>query len=130
MPCRASCGPASPASPWPSSANATARTPISASSPRPTTISPPPSGAEEPPAMPRQDAEAATTALAERLHRTARSALRQHRPREALPSLDRLRHLPGQAGIAEALRAEALLALHQPEDADAAAAAALRDAPD
>jgi len=44
--------------------------------------------------------------------------------------LDRLRTLPGVRGTAEALRAEALLQLARFEEADAAAEAALAEAPD
>ena len=69
---------------------------------------------------PPQDA-----ALAERLAGRARLALRERRPAEALPLLDRLRRLPGQAGAAAALRAEAQLELAAFQEADEAAAEAL-----
>jgi predicted TPR repeat methyltransferase len=78
--------------------------------------------------MLRQDDGASPSppaALAERLASAARTALRAQRPREALPSLDRLRLLPGEAARAAALRAEALLELGQAEAADEAAATAL-----
>ncbi len=77
--------------------------------------------------MPRQDDGASLPAgdLAARLAAVAVAALRARRPKEALPSLDRLRLLPGEAGRAAALRAEALLALGEAEAADGAAAEAL-----
>lgn len=68
-------------------------------------------------------------ALAERLAGRARAALRERRPAEALPALDRLRRLPGQAGGAEAMRAEALLELGRYHEADEAAEAALAGDP-
>jgi predicted TPR repeat methyltransferase len=77
----------------------------------------------------QDDGTTAPAPLADRLHQAALAALQHHRPREALPSLDRLRRLPGQAGLAEALRAEALLALGLTAEADAAAADALQDSP-
>ena len=72
-----------------------------------------------------QAAAPETAALAARLFASAEEALRRRRPAEALPVLDRLRALSGEAGAAEALRAEALLQLARFEEADAAAAAAL-----
>ncbi|MBX9699768.1 MAG: methyltransferase domain-containing protein [Acetobacteraceae bacterium] len=68
--------------------------------------------------------------LTTRLTRAAVTALEQRRPGEALPSLDRLRLLPGQSGLAAALRAEALLALGRSAEADGAAAEALEERPD
>ena len=80
---------------------------------------------------PRQDDGApATEALARRLAQTAMAALERRQPAEALPSLERLRLLPGQTGLAAALRAEALLALGRSAEADLAAAEALAQAPD
>lgn len=77
--------------------------------------------------MPRQDDGAShpNGDLAARLAAVAVAALRAHRPKEALPSLDRLRLLPGEAGRAAALRAETLLALGEAAAADGAAAEAL-----
>lgn len=68
--------------------------------------------------------------LAMRLTETAVSALQRSRPAEALPSLDRLRLLPGRSGTAAALRAEALLALGRPEEAELASVEALEDRPE
>jgi predicted TPR repeat methyltransferase len=68
-------------------------------------------------------------ALAARLTSTAVAALHDRRPIEALPSLDRLRILKGQAGKAAALRAEALLALGRATEADAASDMALQESP-
>jgi predicted TPR repeat methyltransferase len=80
--------------------------------------------------QPRQDdGEPINQALASRLAASAVAALEGRRPLEALPSLARLRLLPGQVGLAEALRAEALMSLGRPEEADGAAAAALEDRP-
>ena len=80
--------------------------------------------------MPRQDDGAPdTTGLTARLMQAAVSALEQRQPIEALPSLDRLRLLPGQSGVAAALRAEALLALGRSAEADGAAAEALEANP-
>ena len=81
--------------------------------------------------MLRQDDGAPdTTGLTARLMQAAVSALEQRQPIEALPSLDRLRLLPGQSGIAAALRAEALLALGRSAEADGAAAEALEASPE
>lgn len=80
--------------------------------------------------LPRQDDGApAHPDLATRLTRAAVTALEARRPSEALPSLDRLRLLPGQGGLAAALRAEALLALGRADEADAAAQEALSHDP-
>lgn len=67
--------------------------------------------------------------LAARLLAGARLLLQEGRPQEVLPMLDRLGLLPGLAGAAAALRAEALLGLDRLEEAAEAADAALEDRP-
>lgn len=74
-------------------------------------------------------AEAAAT-LAARLHAGARRLLRDHRPEEALPMLDRLAMLPGHDAAAAILRAEALAALERLPEAEAAADRALAADPE
>lgn len=67
--------------------------------------------------------------LGVRLHASARQLVREHRPAEALPMLDRLARLPGLDGAAAILRAEALAALEQLPAAEAAADLALAGDP-
>ena len=80
---------------------------------------------DSPPGFAPQDADD----LAARLTATALRALEERRPQEALPALDRLRRLPMQAAAAEALRAEALLALGRADEAEVAASLALAASP-
>ncbi|GGC47506.1 hypothetical protein GCM10011504_27420 [Siccirubricoccus deserti] len=82
---------------------------------------------DRPAAMPAASraVPAAAPALATRLLDRARLLLRQGRPGEALPILDRLVRLPGGDTAALLLRAEALLGLGRPDAAEAAATAAL-----
>ena len=61
----------------------------------------------------------ANPALAVRLHAGARQLLRDRRPGEALPMLDRLARLPGLERPAALLRGEALAALGRAALADA-----------
>ncbi|WP_149535338.1 methyltransferase domain-containing protein [Siccirubricoccus phaeus] len=63
--------------------------------------------------------------LAGRLAGRARTLLRQRRPEEALPLLDRLERLPGEEAGAALLRAEALLGLRRAVAAEQAADTAL-----
>lgn len=82
------------------------------------------------PALPHPRAPSpADPGLADRLLDHARLMLRKCRPLEALPMLDRLNRLPGMAGAAATLRAEALLGIGRLEAAEDAAAAALAEAP-
>jgi predicted TPR repeat methyltransferase len=76
-----------------------------------------------------QGATAPQQALATRLHAGARQMVRQQRPAEALPMIDRLARLPGLDGPAAILRAEALAALGQLPEAEAAADRALATDP-
>ncbi|MEN0075547.1 MAG: methyltransferase domain-containing protein [Paracraurococcus sp.] len=73
-------------------------------------------------------APAPATPVTDRLAEQARLLLRDGRAEEALPMLDRLRHLGAPA--AAALRAEAMLQLHRLEEAETAADAALLEAED
>jgi len=79
--------------------------------------------------MPNEIAIAPQPVLAARLHAGARRLMRERRPEEALPMLDRLARLPGLDAPAAALRAEALAALGQFAAAEAAADLALASAP-
>ncbi|MBL6454521.1 tetratricopeptide repeat protein [Belnapia sp. T6] len=72
----------------------------------------------------------ANSALAVRLHAGARQLLRDRRPGEALPMLDRLARLPGLERPATLLRGEALAALGRLEEAEAAADLALAQDPE
>ncbi|RYI79500.1 MAG: tetratricopeptide repeat protein, partial [Acetobacteraceae bacterium] len=67
--------------------------------------------------------------LGPRLHANARQLVRDHRPEEALPMLDRLARLPGLDAAAAILRAEALAALDRLPEAEAAADLALAKDP-
>ena len=66
-------------------------------------------------------------ALADRLQARARGLVRDGKAVEALPFLDRLARIPGHAGDAAAVLAEALLVLGRPAEAEAAASAMLSD---
>jgi predicted TPR repeat methyltransferase len=79
--------------------------------------------------VPNGVATAPQQALAVRLHAGARRLVRERRPEEALPMLDRLARLPGLDAPAAALRAEALAALGQWAAAEAAADLALAHDP-
>ena len=79
--------------------------------------------------MPNETAIAPQPVLAARLHAGARRLMRERRPEEALPMLDRLARLPGLAAPAAALQAEALAALGQWAAAEAAADLALASDP-
>ncbi len=68
--------------------------------------------------------------LGARLHAAARQLLRDQRPAEALPMLDRLARLPGLATAAALLRAEALAGLERLAEAEAAADLALAEDPE
>ena len=68
-------------------------------------------------------------ALGPRLHAGARQLVRENRPAEALPMLDRLARLPGLDAAAAILRAEALAALERLPEAEAAADLALAGDP-
>ena len=68
--------------------------------------------------------------LGARLHGAARQMLRDRRPAEALPVLDRLARLPGLAPAAALMQAEALAALERLPEAEAAADRALAADPE